>query len=76
MDTRARLVAWLIRNNMTQSNLSRRLGYSLNYVNMIVHGRRPICDSFKWRFATEFGQDEAARLFANNKEHSNENHND
>jgi len=68
MDTRARLVAWLIRRDMTQSDLARELGYSLNYINMIVHGRRPICASFKWRFAERFGQDEAARLLASGEE--------
>jgi len=66
MEARARLIAWLIRNDMTQSELARELGYSLNYINMIVHGRRPICNSFKWRFAEKFGSHQAAYLFSDN----------
>ena len=58
-----RLDAWMVLEGYDYKGLAERLGFDPSYVWYIRAGHRPVTESFRWRFAAEFGFELAAKLF-------------
>jgi hypothetical protein len=58
-----RLVEWVQEKNFDIDSLAAVTGDSYSNIYMMLRGKRPVNDSFKWRFASHFGWAEAERLF-------------
>jgi len=56
---------WLMMQGLTVSEFATEMGFSCNYIYMILAGNRRITDSFRWKFATRFGMNEAIKVFGN-----------
>lgn len=53
------LRSFLSERNMTQTELAERLDFRSSYISMIISGKRPLTDTFRWRFMQAFGADPA-----------------
>ena len=51
---RAQLWQYLKDAGITQEQAARRLGYTLNYLNSVLTGRKPLTPAVKMRFIEEF----------------------
>ena len=60
-----RLDAWMMLEGYTDRTLAEALGIDNTYVWYIRHGKKPVTDMFKWRFAERFGFELTNRLFNN-----------
>ena len=54
---------WLQVEGLTDREIAEALAIDPSYAWMIRNGRKPISDSFKWRFAEVYGFALAAKLF-------------
>jgi len=61
--TKDKLSSWMEAEGINVPELARRVGLHRSYVFLIVKGTRPATGGFKWRFAREFGWENADRVF-------------
>jgi hypothetical protein len=58
------LSQWMRDRGFDYQTLAEATGDSYSNIYMMARGLRPVNDAFKWRFAQQFGWDEAQTLFA------------
>ena len=63
---RAQLWQWLKDQGITQEEAARTLGYTLNYLNSVLTGRKPLSPAVKMRFIEEYPETAAFLLPALN----------
>lgn len=60
--------AFLREKEMTQAELASKLKLGQPYVSMVISGKRPITDTFRWRWVEAFGP--SAILILNGDTHA------
>lgn len=54
---------WMNRNEMSNTQVAKRMGIGRELVWRFVTGERPVTERFKWRFVETFGIDAAIEVF-------------
>lgn len=58
-----RLYKFMQERGFSQSELARQMGYTSELISMMLSGKRPISNSFRWRFGEVFGFEIAQQVF-------------
>ena len=50
-----KIEAFIHEKNMSMTRLAEVLDYDVSYISLVVNGKRPITDAFRWRWLEAFG---------------------
>lgn len=63
MEEQIRLQEWIKENDFTLSDFGKEVGFHRSTISLVVNGKRPITNNFRWKFREAFGEDVANNIF-------------